>query len=56
MALELSTKIPEVKDVIKQVCELSADEKLRREMAEINYLIAKLITKIDFRKKYTAQN
>ena len=31
MALELSTKIPEVKDVIKQVCELSADEKLRRE-------------------------
>ena len=32
MALELSTKIPEVKDVIKQVCELSADEKLRREI------------------------
>ena len=31
MALELSTKIPEVKDVIEQVRELSADEKLRRE-------------------------
>ena len=31
MPLELSTKIPEVKDVIEQVRELSADEKLRRE-------------------------
>ena len=31
MALELSTKIPEVKDVIEQIRELSADEKLRRE-------------------------
>ena len=31
MALELSTKIPEVKDVIVKVRELSADEKLRRE-------------------------
>ena len=31
MALELSTKIPEVKDVIEQVRELSADEKLRIE-------------------------
>ena len=30
MALELSTKIPEVKDVIEQIRELSADEKLRR--------------------------
>ena len=40
----------------EQIRELSADEKLRRKMAEINYLIAKLITKIDFRKKYTAQN
>ena len=30
MALELSTKIPEVKDVIEQVRELSADEQLRR--------------------------
>ena len=30
MALELSTKIPEVKDVIEQVRELSADEELRR--------------------------
>ena len=31
MALELSTNIPEVKDVIVKVRELSADEKLRRE-------------------------
>ena len=31
MALEMSTKIPEVKDVIVKVRELSADEKLRRE-------------------------
>ena len=31
MALEMSTKIPEVKDVIEQIRELSADEKLRRE-------------------------
>ena len=31
MALELSTNIPEVKDVIEQIRELSADEKLRRE-------------------------
>ena len=30
MALEMSTKIPEVKDVIVKVRELSADEKLRR--------------------------
>ena len=31
MALELSTKIPEVKDVIEQIRELSADEELRIE-------------------------
>ena len=30
MALEMSTKIPEVKDVIVKVRELSSDEKLRR--------------------------
>ena len=30
MALELSTKIPKVKDVIEQIRELSADEKLTR--------------------------
>ena len=32
MALEMSTKIPEVKDVIVKVRELSADEKLKREV------------------------